>query len=321
MKKLLCGVDLGGTKLSTALISQDGQILHKTVDCSHVNLSENQLVDQLAGNIKNLLQSAGVQESELLGIGIGCAGHVRFNEGVLITTSNLKGFKNYPLRDAVQAHFKVPVILDNDANAQAFGEFKFGGFGDYDSLIFLTLSTGIGAGIIFNHRLYRGFTGTAGEFGHTIVNAHSDLVCTCGNRGCLMGEASGLALPHIYCQKKDAGFQSILDLPAHFDYSKINGTFIKTGFDKGDPICREVILESAFYVGIGIYNIFQALNPKLIVLGGGLTSWGDFYLDEIKRVFHLYARDMIFDPVDIELTRLGSDAGLLGSASLVLELC
>lgn len=321
MQKLLCGVDLGGTKLCTALISQDGKIIEKIIDCNHVDKSEPQLVGQIADNIKRLLLNHNLVESDLLGIGIGCAGHIRFSKGILITTSNLKGFKNYPLRDAVQSYFNIPVILDNDANAQAFGEFKFGGFTGYDSMVFLTLSTGIGAGIIINHKLYRGVTGTAGEFGHTIVNTESEFVCTCGNRGCLMACASGLALPHLFRKKIESGHVTSLDLPANFNYSKVNGKFLKFGLDKDDPVSKEIILESAHYVGIGLYNIFQALNPPLIVLGGGLISWGDFYLDEIKKTFYEFARDMIFDPMEIEVTRIGPDAGVLGAASLVLELC
>jgi len=321
MKELLCGVDLGGTKLSTALINQEGKIVDKIIDCNHVDKSEPQLVAQIADNISRLLLNNNLTESDLLGIGIGCAGHIRFREGILITTSNLKGFKNYPLRDAVQSYFSIPVTLDNDANAQAFGEFKFGGFTGYDSMVFLTLSTGIGAGIIINHKLYRGATGTAGEFGHTIVNTESDLICTCGNRGCLMACASGLALPHLFRNKIESGKVSTLDLPPNFNYSKVNGQFLKFGLDKGDPISKEIILESARYVGIGIYNIFQVLNPPLIVLGGGLTSWGDFYIDEIKKTFYEYARDMIFDPINISVSHIGPDAGVLGAASLVLELC
>ncbi len=197
MGKLLCGVDIGGTKLSTALITETGEIIDKCIECDHVDKPECLMVDQITYTINRLLRHNGLQESDLLGIGIGCAGHIRFRDGVIITTSNLKGYKNYPLRDAVQANFQIPVILDNDANAQAFGEFKFGAGRGYDSMVFLTISTGIGAGIILNNKLYRGMTGTAGEFGHTIVEPESTLICTCGNRGCLMACACGMALPHL----------------------------------------------------------------------------------------------------------------------------
>jgi glucokinase len=321
MKKLLCGVDIGGTKLSTALIRQDGSILDKCIDCDHVDKPEKQLIEQVTGNIKRLLKNNNLQESDLLGIGIGCAGHIRFRDGVIITTSNLRGYKDYPLRDAVQANFSIPVILDNDANAQAFGEFKFGAGKGYDSMVFLTISTGIGAGIIINNRLYRGITGTAGEFGHTIVNPESDLTCTCGNRGCLMSCACGMALPHLFQQKIAAGKRSRMDLPANFDYSKVDGKLLKQGLDMDDPVSKEIILDSGYYVGIGIYNIFQALNPPLIVLGGGLLSWGDFYLEKIKKTFYEHARDMIFDPFEISVSQIGSDVGVIGAASLALELC
>jgi len=321
MKKILCGVDIGGTKLSTTLVGQDGNILDKCIDCDHVDKPEKELVDQITGNVRRLLRNNHLQESDLLGIGIGCAGHIRFRDGVIITTSNLRGFKNYPLRDAVQQNFSIPVILDNDANAQAFGEFKFGAGKGYDSMVFLTISTGIGAGIIINNRLYRGLTGTAGEFGHTIVSPESELTCTCGNRGCLMAVACGMALPHLFKQKIGEGKITKLDLPDGFDYNKVDGKLLKQGLDLDDPVSKEIILDSGYYVGIGIYNIFQALNPPLIVLGGGLLSWGDFYLAKIKKTFYELARDMIFDPFEIAVSRIGPDVGVIGAASLALELC
>jgi len=321
MKKILCGVDIGGTKLSTALIRQDGSLIAKCIDCDHVDKPEKQLIEQVTDNIKRLIRDNGHQESDLLGIGIGCAGHIRFRDGVIITTSNLKGYKDYPLRDAVQKNFSIPVILDNDANAQAFGEFKFGAGKGYDGMVFLTISTGIGAGIVINNRLYRGLTGTAGEFGHTIVSPESDLTCTCGNRGCLMACACGMALPYLFKQKINAGKTSRLDLPANFDYSAVDGKLLKQGLDMDDPVSKEIILDSAYYVGIGIYNIFQALNPPLIVLGGGLLSWGDFYLSHIKKTFYALARDMIFDPVEIAVSQIGPDVGVIGAASLAFELC
>ena len=321
MNKILCGVDIGGTKLSIAMVSQDGTVIDKIIDRDHVEKTEIQLVEQIAGNISRLLVKNKMEENDLLGIGIGSAGHIRFRDGIIITTSNLKGFKNYPLRDAVQSHFKVPVILDNDANAQAFGEFKFGAGRGSESMVFLTISTGIGAGIIINKKLYRGYTGTAGEFGHTIVEPSSELTCTCGNRGCLMAVACGMALPYLYKEKVEAGLTSTLNFPSDFDCSKVDGKLLKQGLEANDPICKAIILDSAYYVGLGIYNIFQALNPQLIVLGGGLLSWGDFYLSHIKKTFYEHARDMIYDPFDIAISQIGPDVGVIGAASLTLELC
>ena len=319
MDKILCGVDIGGTKCSIALVDTTGKIIDKILTCAHTDVNEVGLVDLVTGNIKEIFQRNNLHESDIQGIGMGCAGHIRFRDGVMITTSTLKGFKNYPLRDAVQSSFKIPVILDNDANAQAFGEFKFGAGKGYNDMVFLTISTGIGAGIIINNKLYRGATGTAGEFGHTIVEPNSDLTCTCGNKGCLMACACGMALPYLFEQKLKEGKISKLNLPSNFDLSKMSGQLLKKGLEMDDPVSKEIILDSGYYVGLGIYNIFQALNPPLIVLGGGLTNWGDFYLDKIKSTFYGLARDMVFDPIGIIISDIGDDAGVIGAAALTLE--
>jgi glucokinase len=319
MEKLLCGVDLGGTKLSVGLINTEGKIQDKFTVYDHVGKDEIKIVDQITGLIRQLISKNGLAESDLKGIGMGFPGHVRYKDGYTLTTSNLKGFKNFPLRHSVAKHFKIPVLLDNDANAQAFCEFKFGTGMGYESLIFLTISTGIGAGIILDKKLYRGITGTAGEFGHTIVNPESDLVCTCGNKGCLMACACGLALPHLFKKKIAEGMRTTLPLDADFDYSKIDGKMIKQGFDSGDPVSASIMKECADYIGIIVYNIFQIFNPPLIILGGGLCCWGCSYLEHVRRKFKELARDMIFDRIDILESSAGGDAGLIGAAALLLE--
>jgi glucokinase len=320
MPGALCGVDIGGTKCSIALIDEDdGKILDKIYTCAHVAEGEKGMVDMVAGHVKELLQRNQVDQSDLPAIGVGCAGHIRHNDGVIITTSNLEGFNNYPLREKLQSHFEIPVILDNDANAQAFGEYKFGAGQGYEDMIFVTISTGIGAGIVINGKLYRGMTGTAGEFGHTIVEPDSELVCSCGNRGCIMACACGMALPYMFEKKLKEGVETKLKMPPNFNISKINGQTLKKGLDMDDPLSKAVISDSAYYVGIGLYNLFQTLNPPLIVLGGGLTNWGDFYLDKIKETFYELARDMIFDPIEITLSDIIGEAGVIGAAALSLE--
>ncbi|HKL31242.1 MAG TPA: ROK family protein [Tangfeifania sp.] len=320
MDKLLCGVDIGGTKCAVALVDKTGQIRDNINTCHHVKTNdEGECIKLVAELIRELIERNNLEENNLLGIGVGCAGHIRFRDGVIITTSNLKGFKNYPLRDELQKYFEIPVVLDNDANAQAFGEYKFGAGKGYNDMIFLTISTGIGAGIIFNKKLYRGMTGTAGEFGHTIVEPKSELTCSCGNKGCLMACACGMALPYLFEQKLKEGKKSKLNLPPDFVLSKMSGQLLKKGLEMDDPVSKEIISDSGYYVGLGLYNIFQALNPPIIVLGGGLTNWGDFYLDKIKSTFYDLARDMLYDPIEIVISKIGADAGVIGAAALTLE--
>lgn len=320
MPGLLCGVDIGGTKCSIALIDKEGSILDKIYTCAHVEEKEEDgMVKMVAGHVKELLQRNQVNESDLPAIGVGCAGHIRFKDGVIITTSNLEGFSNYPLREKLQSHFEIPVILDNDANAQAVGEHKFGAGKGYEDMIFVTISTGIGAGLIINGKPYRGMTGTAGEFGHSIVEPQSELVCACGNRGCIMACACGMALPYLFEKKLKEGMDTKIKMPPNFNISKINGQTLKKGLDMDDPLSKAVITDSAYYVGVGLYNLFQILNPPLIVLGGGLTNWGEYYLDKIKETFYELAGDMIHDPIEITLSEIIGDAGVIGAAALSLE--
>ena len=319
MEKLLCGVDLGGTKLSVGLVSTTGRIHDKITVYDHSGKSEAMIVDQIVGLIKQLISQNEISESDLKGIGMGFPGHVRYRDGHTLTTSNLKGFKNFPLRQSIAEHFKVPVLLDNDANAQAFCEYKFGAGKGYETVIFLTISTGIGAGIILNNKLYRGITGTAGEFGHTIVNSDNKLICTCGNEGCLMACACGLALPYLFKKKIEEGFSTTLTLPEDFNFSQVDGKLIMKGLGIDDPLSKAIMEECADYIGIIVYNIFQIFNPPIIILGGGLTSWGETYLARVRKKFNDLARDMIFDKIEIVESLAGCDAGLIGAAALLLE--
>lgn len=319
MNNIYCGVDIGGTKCSIALINDKGEILDKINTCAHVDIDEEDRIHLLVDHIKEIFSRNQLKESDLPGIGIGCAGHIRYRDGVIITTSNLKGFKNYPLKEKFQARFEIPVMVDNDTNAQALGEYKFGAGKGLDDMVFVTVSTGIGAGIIINKQLYRGTTGTAGEFGHSIVEPGSELTCTCGNKGCLMACACGLALPHLFEKKLKEGKKSTLNLPPNFVMSRMNGQILKQGLDMGDPVSMEVVADSGYYVGLGLYNLFQILNPTLIVLGGGLTNWGDFYLDKIKSTFFDLARDMVYDPIEITLSEIVDDAGVIGAAALTID--
>lgn len=319
MEKLLCGVDLGGTKLSVGLVTPDGIIKDKIIVYDHVGKNESLIVEKITGLIRKLISGNALLETDLTGIGIGFPGHVRFKDGHTLTSSNLKGFKNFPLRQALAEHFQIPVILDNDANAQALFEYTYGAGRGYESLIFLTISTGIGAGIILNNKLYRGITGTAGEFGHTIVNSDNKQICTCGNEGCLMACACGLALPYLFKKKTEQGLKTTLSIPDNFDYSLVDGKMIMKGLEIDDSLSKAIMYECADYIGIAVYNIFQVLNPPLIILGGGLTCWGETYIARVRKKFYELARDMIFDKIEILESEARCDAGLIGAAALLLE--
>jgi len=321
MEKLLCGVDLGGTKLASVLMRRNGEILQEINLRDHTDKSADQISEMIAGMIRRMLREESITAEALEGIGVVFPGHVRWKDGVCITTSNLAdAFKNYPLRKKVRDNFpSVPVYLDNDANAQALAEMTYGAGRGYSDLIFMTISTGIGAGIILNGKLLRGMTGTAGEVGHAIINPASPRKCTCGNYGCLMTEACAMFLPDIAIEFLRSGVQTKMGITVQNARERVNGYTLEEGVKSGDPLCTAVADHSADAVGISVYNLFQTFNPPLVILGGGLTLIGDYYIRRIRNKFKFLAKDMMFDEMEITTAKTGNKAGVIGAAALPLE--
>ena len=316
MDKWLCGVDLGGTKLAVILTDEKGRIKDKIVVYDHVRKSAQEIVRYITDLINTLLVNNNLNDKNLQGIGVCFPGHIRFKEGITITTSNLPGFKNFPLKQAIQEHFQTNVMVDNDANAQTYAEFKYGAGRGYESMIFMTISSGIGGGIVIDKKLYRGMTGTAGEFGHMIVDPQSPIQCGCGNYGCLMGCASGLSLPQVFQKYLVQGVKTALEVDHP---SAVDGKMIKMGIERHDELCEQIAAEYAEYIGIGVYNLFQIFNPPMIVLGGGLMKWGAEFFQKIQETFRTLAKEMLYDPIAIVLSELGDNAGAIGVAALLLE--
>ena len=320
MAKYLCGVDLGGTKLSAGIFLPDGTLIEKKVMHDHKNMDEDGITESIIHLIKELMKSLELKDKDLFGIGIGVTGHINFKKGVIITSSNFSAsFTNYPLRDLLAKFFNTPVIIDNDANAQALGELHFGAGCNYSDMVFVTVSTGIGSGIIIDKKLIRGITGTAGEIGHTIVDLHSDIQCACGNFGCLMSLSCGLFLPYLYKKYLSEGMKSSLNLDVS-TADKLDGVLLKEGLAAGDEICKRILHDSADIIGIGLFNLFQILNPEAFIIGGGLMNIGEIYIDLIEKKFLSMVKNMMYDKVEFKISSLGNNAGLLGAASLTLGL-
>ncbi|MBI9101668.1 MAG: ROK family protein [Spirochaetales bacterium] len=322
MEKLICGVDLGGTKLAAALFKQDGSRIDMVITHDHTDLNPDEIVLRIAALVRELLSENNLNLDDLLGVGVGLAGHILHKEGMIITSSNFKNtIHHFPLVGKLEKELGgVKVFLDNDANAQALGEFKYGAGrdGDYDSLVYMTISTGIGAGLVLNRKMYRGQSGTAGEIGHTIIDIDADSKCTCGNYGCLMALSSGLFFPELYKRKLEKGIFSTLGVTIE-TAGQVDGHLVNRGFKEGDPVSIAIVEDSADMVGFGIFNIFQLLNPDVVVLGGGLMNFGDSFTNRIREKFCSLTNEMMCEEMGILVSEMGTDAGLLGAAALVLE--
>ncbi len=319
LEQVYAGIDLGGTKLAIGVFDRMGQLLAQETFYDHVTKSEDRIVGMMENGIRSVLQKGSIDESNLAGIGVTFPGHLRYRSGVTITTSNIAGgFKNYPLRDRIQERFSAAVVLDNDANAQAFAEYAYGAGKDYDSLVFMTISSGIGAGIILDGRIFRGQTGTAGEVGHTIVDPDSEITCTCGNRGCLMSLAGGHALPVLYARAMRNGVPSALFRDPKDAEDEFDGKAWAAGIADEDPTSMHLLDYTTNLVALGLYNMFQILNPPLFVLGGGILELGSPYFDRINSRFHALLQDMAVDPVEIAIAQFTSSAGMIGAAALAM---
>lgn len=321
MEKYLLGIDLGGTKLAIGLVTMEGVVVDEVITHEHVDKCCDGIVDDMEIFTNALLQKNNIDMDAVMGAGVVFPGHIRASSGMCITTSNLSaGFKDYPLKEKIEERFKgIPVFVDNDANAQAFAEFKYGAGKGSKDMIFVTVSTGVGAGIVIDGNLYRGMTGTAGEIGHTIIDAHSDRQCTCGNYGCLMTSTCGMFLPAMAVEHLRNGIESHMGVTEQNIKEKMTGRFVKLGIDQKDPLSLAIMEESASGIGLALYNLHQLYNPEVFVLGGGLMNWGEPYLTAIKKRFHALADKMLFDPIKIVVSEIGGDAGILGASSLPLE--
>ena len=318
-KRYRMGVDLGGTKLAVGVVDSGGKIVGESVTYDHKGLAEEKGLDRIERNVDAALAAAGSDRADVKGVGVLFPGHIRWPEGVTLTSSNLVGFKGFPLRARTEARLGLPCLADNDANAQTLGEYHYGAGIGVDPLVFLTVSTGIGGGIVIDGKPYRGFTGTAGEFGHMIVDASGARRCACGNDGCLMGAASGIAIPETArrAASRLAAEGACADLPGGCnDFSGLDGAMLASGCAEGNELCRAVVEEFARYIGIGMYNIFQVLNPGGIVLGGGLLNLPEFFFEAAVATCYDLAGSMMYDRMHIRRGLLGVRAGILGAAAL-----
>ncbi len=315
MEKLILGIDIGGTKILTGLLTPDGRIVDRIRENTGPSASPEDALDRIALTIDTLLGRNGISVKDLAGCAAGSPGPIHFKSGTLIQTPNLN-WDGLKLRDELSKRMGRPVILDNDANMAALGEYYFGNTRGCRHLLYMTVSTGIGGGLILDGEVYRGTAGGAGEFGHMILQTTGD--CACGGKGCLETLASGTAL----AKKAQALVQSgrgrgILQV-SHGQ--EITARSVGEAVRQGDPEAAEILHEAVKYLGMAIGSLINIFNPGRVILGGGVSlGMADLILEPVRnftagQVFRLHR-----ESVQIEITTLGENNGLLGCAAAVLK--
>ena len=293
-KKYLIGVDLGGTKIAGVLATPAGKVLMDVHVPTEATKGKKRVVKNIKKAIQTLIQSRKVK---IKAIGIGAPGPILYEKGIVVEAPNLPGWKRVNLKKILEKEFRVPVFVDNDANCAALAEAWFGAGRFAKNFVYMTISTGIGGGIIINKRIYRGAIGGAGEIGHMTIDPNGPK-CGCGNYGHLEALASGSAI------KKKTGMDAIsVELAAR----------------QGDKKALKAIQETAHYLAIGISNLVNIFNPELIIIGGGLSNIRELLFVPIRKEFKNYALTLPAQSVKIVRAKLGTKAGVLGAAALCIR--
>lgn len=314
---LVLGIDLGGTKILTAVVSAPGKMLSQNY-CPTPAQDYPALVQAILKSAHRALKQAGISANGLAAVGIGAAGLSDPEKGTLFTSPHLPQCRDVPLGDDIAKGLGVKTYLTNDASAAALGEFYFGAGRGTHNFIYITISTGIGGGIIIDDRLYTGATGTAGELGHMTIDADGPL-CRCGNKGCWEALASGSALAREARRKIKEGAQTAILSYADGDIDKVTAETVWQAAEQGDALAEELIARTGYYFGIGLANLINIFNPELIIIGGGLSNMGDRLLKPAFRVAEERSFRQTCQKVRFARAELGANSGVLGAAAYALQ--
>lgn len=308
-KEYAIGIDLGGTSVKYALIDNEGVFHFQGKLPSNAHISADAVITQLVTAIQEVQAATQQLNVEVKGIGIGTPGIVdNTNRIVLGGAENIKGWENLPLADRIEAIVKLPVMLGNDANLMGLGETMYGaGKGD-THVVFLTVGTGIGGAVVIDGKLFNGFANRGTELGHVPLIANGE-PCNCGAVGCLEHYASTSALVRQFAQRAKAAGLSYPD-------EEINGELIVRLYKEGNPVAVKSLEQHCDYLGHGIAGFINIFSPQKIVIGGGLSEAGDFYIQKISERAHRYAMADCAVNTVIMAAALGNKAGSLGAASL-----
>ncbi|MHB0856341.1 MAG: ROK family protein [Anaerolineae bacterium] len=309
------GVDLGGTQIRAALRRADGRMVSRVSTATRPEEGPERVIARILDTIR---QAAGdTPWSRIRGIGIGAPGPLDPFEGVILRAPNLPGWDCVPLQAIIADTFGVRARLGNDANVAALGEYTFGAGRGAHNLVYVTISTGIGGGIIVDDRLLLGAGGFAGEVGHQVI-VEDGLLCNCGNRGCVETLATGPAIARMGRAAAAAGQSPCMLALAGGGAATIDAPIVAEAARLGDPAARAILVRAASAVGIGLANLCNLLNPELIILGGGVTHVGDLLFNTVRATIAERAMP-VMRRVQVVPAALGDDVVLLGAIALLHE--
>ncbi|WP_156019139.1 ROK family glucokinase [Streptococcus ruminantium] len=319
MSKKIIGIDLGGTSVKLAILTTEGEIQEKWSIKTDILDEGSHIVPNIITSIKHRFETHGLTKDDFLGVGMGSPGVVDSEAGTVIGAYNLNWKTLQLVKKQFEAELGLPFFIDNDANVAALGEQWVGAGNNNPNVVFMTLGTGVGGGVIAAGNLIRGVKGAGGELGHITVDFEKPFACTCGKKGCLETVASATGIVNLtrrYAEEYagDAKLKQMID-----DGQEVTAKDVFDLAKEKDGLALIVYRHFSEYLGVACANIAAVLNPAYIVLGGGVSAAGDFLLDGVRRVFAENSFPQIKESTQIVLATRGNDAGILGAASLVLK--
>ena len=307
------GVDIGGTNLVAGLVNDNCEIIAKVKVPTNSGRDADAILSDVAELCRSAADKAGVKFDEIKWVGVGTPGSVDAENGIVFYAGNLP-FNNTPVAKMLGDKIKLPVYVGNDANAAALGEVYAGAAKDCSSALLVTLGTGLGGGIIIDRKIYSGFNGIAGEIGHIVVVVDG-AQCTCGRKGCWEAYASATGLIRMTTDAMEAYPESLMHKSAR-DEGEVSAKTAFLAARLGDTPAKAVVARYIKYLGAGLANMIDVLQPEMICIGGGVSNEGDFLM---KPLIELVRREE-FKGGDrrtlIRVAELGNDAGIIGAAML-----
>lgn len=315
-RDLVIAVDLGGTRFRVAVVDAQGVIHERAAAPTQAEEGVEAVLERLKAAIRRVAAPSGW--GRIAGLGLAAPGPIDPWTGVLYNPPNLPGWWEVPLKGIAEREFALPTFVGNDANLAALGEHRFGAGRGVGHLVYITVSTGIGGGIIAEGKLLLGAQGLAGEVGHmTILPAGPR--CNCGNMGCLEALASGTAIARRAGERLREGAESSVVAWVGGDLTRVTAEMITRAAQEGDAFARQVVAEAASYLGIGVANLVHLFNPQMVILGGGVTNLGPLLFEPVRETVAQRTMAPFRGRLEIVPAALGDDVGLLGAAALVLD--
>ncbi|MBN1405934.1 MAG: ROK family protein [Candidatus Omnitrophica bacterium] len=316
-KKYIIGADIGATFVKIGAVDKSGKVIRRSSFSTGDFPSKKEFIKALSDCISIIIKSLGVPKSRITGLGIGVPGTVDYKNGIVHGLTNIKGWKEVPLRKILQGIFKFPVCIDNDANAFAKGELTWGSARNTRNAICVTLGSGVGGGIIINGELYRGSNYAAGEIGHMCIDLKGQK-CACGNTGCLETFVGNAYIVKRAVNLIKKGAKTSLKSAAAGDLSRITPQMITEAAVKNDKFSVKIWEETGVYLAIGLSGAVNMINPEKIIIAGGISKAGKFIFAPLKKELKKRAMKTHLKVLKVMRAELADDAGIIGAASLII---